>query len=412
VKTIVVLGAADGALSTYRAAAEMGYRTIAVDWKTTAPGIALADEYLPLSTRDVPALLDALADRRDLAGVVAPCSDIALPTQRELALALGLPVVLTETAVSASVDKWIVRGMLDEMGVSSYRWIEGDDPVELAKQAREMSFPVVVKPTDAQGGRGVARCASLSEVDDALWEARRRSYSGRVMIEEEILGVHCGCECVVDGGEVVFMAMTRRTLGAPPLTMTLAHTMPAGMPASAEDAIVSIVNSLCTRFGYERGPLNVDVVVTPDGEPFIIELGVRTGGNGLDELVRQCYGVDPVRAALQAAVGSPFDLAPHIPRPVQWRVLTAARAGSLTSISDAGRAAAIPEVTELVVLAEPGQPVRPYVEVSDRLGWVVLQADTIPALDAAADEVARTLTFDVTPAGDTDAVPGGEPLVT
>jgi argininosuccinate lyase len=166
------------------------------------------------------------------------------------------------------------------------------------------------------------------------------------------------------------------------------------------------------RFGYERGPLNVDVVVTPEGEPYIIELGVRTGGNGLDELVRQCYGVDTVRAALRAAVGRPIDLAPHIPRPVQWRVLTAECAGSLASISGAARAKEIPEVAELVVLAEPGQPVRPYLEVSDRLGWVVLQADTIPALDAAAEDVARTITFDVSPAGDADAVPGGESLVT
>lgn len=402
-KTVVVLGAADGALSTYRTAKEMGYRTIAVDWNASAPGIALADEYLPLSTRDVPALLTALGDRRDLAGIVAPCSDIALPTLRQLTVTLGLPELLTETAVRASVDKWVVRGMLDEMGVSSYRWLEGDDPLELAKQARDMTFPVVVKPADAQGGRGVTRCPTLSEVESALWEAKRRSYGGRVMIEEEILGVHCSCECVVDGGKVVFMAMTRLTLCPPPLTMTLAHTMPAGLPASVEDATLSILDALCARLGYERGPLNVDIVVTPDGEPFVIELGLRTGGNGLDDLVRHCYGVDPVRAVLQAAVGQPIELAPHIPRPVMWRVLTAERAGELASISGITRASSIPEVAELVMLVEPGQPVRPYLEVSDRLGWVVLQADTVPALDAAADEVTSILTFDVAQAGEPDA---------
>jgi biotin carboxylase len=146
-------------------------------------------------------------------------------------------------------------------------------------------------------------------------------------------------------------------------------------------------------------------VVTPEGEPYVIELGMRTGGNGLDELVRHCYGVDPVRAALQVAVGRPVELAPHIPRPVMWRVLTAAHAGELASISGAERMAEIPEVAELVVLVEPGHPVRPYREVSDRLGWVVLEADTVAALDAAAERVSHTLTFDVTPAGDTDTVP-------
>lgn len=403
--TIVVLGAADGALSTYRTARGMGYRTIAVDWKPGAPGVALADEYLPLSTRDVPALLAALGDRQDLAGVVAPSSDIALPTQRELTVALGLPVLLTEAAVRASVDKWFVRGVLDELGVSSYRWLEGDDPVQLAKQARELRYPVVVKPADAQGGRGITRCADPSDVDEAVWTALHRSYGGRVMIEEEVLGVHCGGECVVDGGRVVFMALTRRELSSPPLTMTTAHTMPAGLPASVTDSITSTVDILCDRLGYERGPLNVDFVVTPEGEPYVIELGARTGGNGLDDMMRHCYGVDPVRAAVQAAVGQPIHLTPRIPRPVMWRVLTAARAGELASISGVARAEEIPEVAELVVLAQPGQTVRPYQEVSDRLGWVVLEADTIPALDAAAEEVARTLTFDVIPAAEPDTVP-------
>ncbi len=397
-KTIVVLGAADGSLSTYRIAAEMGYRTIAVDWSASAPGIDLADEYLPLSTRYAPAIQVALSDRRDLAGVLAPSSDIAVPTVRELTTSLGLPVLLSEVAVRASVDKWVVRGMLDELGVSSYRWIEGDDPAQLAKHAREFRFPVVVKPADAQSGRGVTRCANPSDVDAAVWEAQRRSYGGHLMIEEEILGVHCGCECIVDGGKVVFMAMTRRSLSPPPLTMTTAHSMPAGLPDGVEDAILSIVDKLCARLDYQRGPLNLDVVVTPDGEPYIIELGARTGGNGLDALVRYCYGVDPIRAAVQAAVGQPIELTPHVPRPVRWQVLAAESPGSLVSVSGVDRAAAIPEVTELVVLAEPGQQVRPYLDVSDRLGWILLHADTIPALDAAARRVAETLRFEIAPA--------------
>jgi biotin carboxylase len=395
VKTVVILGAADGSLSTYRIAAEMGYRTIAVDWSAAAPGIDLADEYLPLSTRDAPAILAALANRRDLAGVLAPSSDIAVPTVRELTVALGLPVLLSEVAVRASVDKWVVRGMLDELGVSSYRWIEGDDPVQLAKHAREFRFPVVVKPADAQSGRGVTRCADPDEVDAAVWEARRRSYGGHLMVEEEILGAHCGCECVVNGGKVVFMATTRRSLSPPPLTLTTAHSMPAGLPGGVEDTIQSIVDKLCARLDYQCGPVNLDLVVTPEGEPYIIELGLRTGGNGLDALVRHCHGVDPIRAAVQAAVGQPIELTPHTPRPVRWQALTAERSGELVSISGAARAAAIPEVAELVVLAEPGLRVRPYRDVSDKLGWVLLQADTIPAMDAAACRVAETLRFEV-----------------
>jgi biotin carboxylase len=297
--------------------------------------------------------------------------------------------------VRASVDKSVVRELLGELGLPCCRWVGGDDPVALAARATDLRFPVVVKPADAQGGRGVARCADPAEVDGAMWEAKRYSYSGRLMIEEEVEGEHCSCECVVDDGRVAFLALTRMELSPRPMTMTMAHVMPAAPGDGVEAEIRSSLDRLCARLGYRRGPLNADVVITPDGVPYIIEIGLRTGGNGLDALVRQCYGVDPVRAALLAAVGAPADLAPHPPRPVSWRVLTAPHAGELVSISGTEKVAAMPEVGELVVLARPGQRVRPYLEVSDRLGWVVLRADTRAALDAAGRAVAAALRVDV-----------------
>lgn len=152
---------------------------------------------------------------------------------------------------------------------------------------------------------------------------------------------------------------------------------------------------MCARLEYQRGPMNLDLIVTPDGEPYIIELGLRTGGNGTDDMVRLCYGVDPTRTAVHAAVGRPIELTPHPPRPVRWQVLTASRAGELVGISGEEQARALPDVFRLEMLARPGQPVRPYQDVSDRLGWFVVHAATNAELDAAADLVASTLRFEV-----------------
>lgn len=393
--TLVVLGAADGSLSTYRTATALGYRTIAVDRSPTAPGIALATEYLPLSTRDVPAIRAALAGRTDLAGVVAPCSDIAVPTLRALAVAFGLPTSLSAAAAAASVDKELVRSVIDELGVPAYRWIAGPDPFSVADHARDLHLPVVVKPADAQSGRGVARCATFAAVDAAVEEAWRQSYGGRIMVEEEVVGIHCSAECIVEDGTVAFMALTRTLLSSPPLTMTLGHRMPADLPVGVEDRVRAIVEKLCARLDYRLGPLNLDLVVASDGEPHIVELGLRTGGNGMDDLVRHSYGVDPIRAAIQAAVGRPIETHAHPPRHVMWRVLAADRAGELVSITGAARAAALPGVAELVLLAEPGQAVRPFHDVADKLGWAVLRADTAAGLDLVADELTRTLRFEV-----------------
>lgn len=393
--TLVILGAADGSLPTYRTARELGYRTISVDRSPHAPGVELADEYLPVSTRDAGRIAAELAGRADLAGVVAPASDIALPAQRELAIRLGLPGLVSEPAVRASVDKPYFRQVCDELGLPSYRWVAGHDAARLAGQARELRFPVVVKPADAQSGRGLNRCAGPADVPPAIEVALPASYGAGVVVEEEVLGLHCSCECFVDDGRVAFMAVSARSIAPAPLAISTAHAMPVELPGDTEAALTTALDKLCARLDYRRGPLNLDVVIGLDGQPYLLEMGARLGGNGLGDLARYCYGVDVVRASVYAAVGAPFEVTAHPPKPVLWQVLATSEAGTLTAVTGAAEAAAMPEVAELVLLARPGDAVRPYVNVANKLGYALLVGESVPALRAAADRLLRTVRFEL-----------------
>lgn len=386
-KALVVLGAADGSLSTYRTARAMGYRTVCVDRSPTAPGVALADEFLPLSTRDVDAIVAALAGRDDLAGALAPSTDIALPTLLALTERLGLPASMSAEAARASLDKRHFRSVCDELGFPSYRWQEVTDAAEW-----RFAGPVVVKPVDAQSGRGVTRCASESIMDGAVAAARALSYSGKVVVEEEVPGTHCGCECVVADGRVVFLALTTRTLCPPPRAVTTAHLMPAEFPVAP---VAAMVERLCARLSYRTGPLNLDLVVTDAGVPHLIEMGARTSGNGLDELVRRCYGVDTIEASINAAVHAPITVAPHAPRPTMWQSLSTDRSGRLVSVGGLDAARALPEVVELRLFVAPGDEVRAQDNVADKLGWALLSAPSTADLRAAADRLLQTVTFEV-----------------
>jgi len=391
-KTLVVLGAADGSLSTYRTAHALGYRTICVDRSATAPGVALADEFLPLSTRDTDAIAAALDDRDDLAGALAPSTDIALPTLLALTERLGLPVTMTREAARASLDKRHFRRVCEELGFPVYRWRE----VRTAEEW-EWRGPAVVKPVDAQSGRGVTRCAEESMMDTAVATARGLSYGGGVMVEDEVAGTHCGCECVIVGGEVAFLALTTRTLCPPPRAVTTAHLMPADVPAETRCAVVTMVERLCARLRYRTGPLNLDLVVGADGVPYLIEMGARTSGNGLDELVRRCHGVDTIAASVAAAVRTPVTVAPHAPRPTLWQALSSDHAGRLSAVHGLPEALAMPEVVDVRLFVAPGDEVRAHDNVADKLGYVVLSASTTAGLRAAAERLDRTLVFEVAP---------------
>lgn len=402
--SLVVLGAADGSLSTYRTARAMGYRTICVDRSPTAPGVALADEFLPLSTRDTDAIVAALADRADLAGALAPSTDIALPTLLALTERLGLPVTMTPEAARASLDKRHFRRVCEELRFPSYRWREVTSSAEW-----EWRGPAVVKPVDAQSGRGVTRCADESMMDSAVAAARGLSYSGGVVVEDEVDGTHCGCECVIAAGEVAFLALTTRTLCPPPKAVTTAHLMPADIPGTARLAVVTMVERLCARLRYRTGPLNLDLVVGADGTPYLIEMGARTSGNGLDELVRRCHGVDTIAASVAAAVRAPVRLTPHAPRPTLWQALSVDQAGTLTAIHGLAAARAMPEVVDVRLFAGPGDEVKAHDNVANKLGYAVLAAPTTTGLRTAAERLERALVFEVAPVATSPREERGEP---
>jgi biotin carboxylase len=396
VSTLIVLGAASGSLSTYRIARMMGYRTVCVDRSPSAPGVALADEFLQLSTREAMLVVDAMAGRDDLVGVLAPSSDIALPSVRTVADRLGLPSVVSEPAARASVDKPFFRGLCDRLGLPSYRWVEGSDLADVVDRALDLRYPVVVKPTDAQSARGAYRCADPAAVAAAVPQAHRFSYQGSVMVEEEVAGTHAGCECIVDDGRVVFAAVTERALTPPPLPITTAHLMPADLPPEVHDSLTDQLDTLCAALGYQRGPLNVDVVLSPEGQPHVIEMGARTGGNGLDDLVRYSYGVDVIRASIQAAVGEPIEISRREPAPVMWQALWVDRSGELATVTGLAEAMAIPEVMRLELLVEPGQQVRQFDTVANQVGYAVLAGGSAAALREASERLRKTVQFEVT----------------
>jgi biotin carboxylase len=395
VTSLVVLGAADGAVPTYQRAAKLGYRTICVDMRPGAPGVPFADEYLHISTRAPEQVAAALADRRDIVGVLAPASDIALPSQRWLARHWGLPDPISEQAVLASADKSVFRQVCERLGFPVYGAVAGTVGTELRDAALRLRFPTLVKPVDSTGSRGVVPCGEPGGLTAAIRAAIEHSPSGRVVVEEHVTGEHLTVEAVVSGGRVVFHAVSARTLTAPPYFITAAQQLPADLAPETGSRLVTMIDELCAELGYVSGPLNLDVVLAPDGQLYFVEMGARTGGNGLAELIETMCGVDTLSASISLAVGEPVEPAPRPPRPVMLRVIAADRPGQLAAIHGLAEVTALPEVVDLRLFAEPGDHVQPFTQAAHKVGYVLLSAATTAQLRAAAAVVDRTLRLEL-----------------
>lgn len=404
--TLVVLGAAIGVFETYRAARRLGLRTLAVDMRPDAPALSLADEKLILSTRDVDGIHAALRDRTDLSGIVAPASDIALCAQRELAERLGLRCGLSGPMVRASQDKVFLRQLCDVVELPSCGWVSGDPDESLVEAATRLPHPVVVKPVDAQGSRGVARCAEPSVLECAVADAAPYSYSGRVMVEQEILGRHLSVEAVVADGRAAFLATSLRRLTPAPRAITTEHAMPAPLSAGLEEQVRALVDRLCAVVDYRFGPLMLDLVIDADDRVRIVELGARVGGDPLGELVRLGYGVDTVESAVRMAVGDPLELAGRTPRQgAVGRIILPEVSGTVGEVTGVCEAGGLDGVDHVRIGVDTGDQVQGGDCLADQLGYVLATGPDVPTARERAHEAAECLDFDLQPSAEAPARP-------
>jgi biotin carboxylase len=390
--TLVVLGGADGAITTLQAARRVGLRTVCVDMRADAPAIPYADEFLNISTRDVDRLAAVLSARDDIAGVVSPASDVNLPAQYALTERLGLPSGLSRNALKASVDKGFFRDTCDQLGMPGPRFVQGT-PAEV-KAATGLAYPLIVKPTDSSGGRGISVCHSPADLDAAVDEAVGPSATGIVIAEEYLAGDHYAAEAIVADGKIVLFALGSRMLTPAPHFVTLQHQMPSAPELTA--TVRAMLDEACTALGYRWGSLNADVLVTPDGDVVLIELGARLGGNGSAELLGLVHGIDVTETFVRMSVGETVELQAKAGAHALFRAFGVDRPGKLVALHGMEEIRALPEVVELVLAASPGEHVEPYHQAGAKIGYVVLSAADTDRLHTALHLVQSLLYAQVT----------------
>ncbi|MFG3441321.1 ATP-grasp domain-containing protein [Nonomuraea sp. NPDC047897] len=387
-KRLVVLGGSDGTISSFRAARRLGLGTVCVDMRADAPAVREADEFLHLSTRDVDAVTAALRGSGDVAGLIAPGTDINLPSLVEIAGRLGLPCGLSAAALRASTDKAYFREVCAGLGLGGPGYV-GGSAEEVARDAGRLAFPVIVKPVDSGSSRGITVCATPAEVADAATAAAAASPTATVIVEELVTGRDLCGEAFLQDGRVALLGLSDRVVAAPRV-VAVGHDMaPRDERLTAE--VTRQLELACAEVGYPDGPVNLDLFVTPDGSVVLIEMGTRIGGNGMGEALGLMYGVDTVAAAVQLAVGQRPDLTPRWSRHTAVRMLRSGSAGTLVALDGVPEALAVPGVADIVVTALPGEPVVPYTECRAKLGYLLASGDTAGdlarALAAAEDLV-------------------------
>ncbi len=307
-KKIVIIGANDFQNPLILKAKEMGYETHVFAWQDGSIGEITADYFYPISiVKKDEILTECKKIKPDAVATIA--SDLANITVQYLAKNLGLPCNSDE-CIEASTNKYKMRTAFKKHGVSTPFFASVSDISELGDLSA-FSYPLIVKPTDRSGSRGITKIMLQDELQPAVQAAIKHSFEKKAMVEEYIEGPEYSCECISFDGKHTMLTITKKfTTGAPHFIET-AHIEPANLSNSMLEKVKAEVFAGLKALQIRFGASHSEFKITPDGNVRIIEIGSRMGGDCIgSDLVRMSTGYDFVRMVIDVASGKAPDLTP------------------------------------------------------------------------------------------------------
>jgi biotin carboxylase len=345
-----------------------------------------------------------------LAGLVTSSEYFVAVTARA-ATRLGLPGA-DPGAVERCRDKRRQRAALAGSGVAVPAHFPAATPEEAVTAALSIGFPVVVKPADGTGSRGVRLCCDPAEVQGhtAALLARRRDERGQptipaVLVEEYVLGPEVSVETF--GTEVV--GVTAKHLGPPPWFVECGHDFPADPEGSSNSGLTGTVLAAIEALGLGFGPAHTEVRLGPRG-PVVIEVNARLAGGRIPTLVRLATGIDLVGATVDAVIGDAKRLPEPGPGHASIRFLVPPQAGRVRRTGGVADAAAVPSVVDVAIAARPGQHVGGTGSFLDRIGHVIATGRSGDAARSAAEAALALLVVDVEAHNVAEAAPTAKVL--
>lgn len=304
-KKVVIIGANDFQNPLILKAKELGYETHVFAWKDGSIGEKTADYFYPISIVEKDKILKECKKIKPQA-IASIGSDLASITVNYLAYELGLPCNNPKYSEQCT-NKYEMRKVFLENGVVVPKFVKlgKDDEVIL----NEFEFPVIVKPTDRSGSRGIFLCKNIEEVKEAIPLSAELSFEKKAIVEEYITGNEYSCEGITQNGEHHILTFTKKyTTGAPHFIET-GHKQPSDLTEEQQKNISEIIKKALTALKIENSASHAEFKIDEKGRIRIIEIGARMGGDCIgSHLVKISTGYDFVKMVLDVALGNKIKL--------------------------------------------------------------------------------------------------------
>lgn len=375
-KKLMLLGGIRYLLPVIKAAHEQGYYVITADYIPDNIAHQYSDEYVNVSIIDKEAVLK-VAQEKQIDGIMSFGVDPGVVSASYVQEQMGLPSFGPYESVCILQNKDRFRAFLAENGFNVPKAKGYSQLSDVLNDAENFDYPVIVKPTDLAGSKGVSRVDDKEHLKAAAEYALNKSLSGNIIIEDFI--EKQGCSSDTDSfsmdGKLKFVSFNaqRFDLQAANPYAPAAYSWPSTFTKEQEAYLTSEIQRLLTLLRMKTNIYNIETRIGTNGKPYIMELTPRGGGNRLCEMLRYATGVDMITAMTRYIVGDSVPEIEQKPYNGHWAevILHADKDGLFNDIEIAKDLPA--EIVEKDLWVKKGERIHAFEGANDAIGTLVLK---------------------------------------
>lgn len=305
---IAIIGASYLQVPLIQQAQIMGYETHVFAWAANDVGERIADYFYPISIVEKEQILVKCREI-GIGGICTIASDLAVLTVNYVAEKMNLVGNSMQSTV-LSTNKHAMREAFLKNGNPSPRSVYLESVKDFV--GYEMNYPLIVKPVDRSGSRGITKISCEKELAQACEYAKSVGFDKHVLVEEFAEGDEYSVESISQNGQHHILAITRKFTTDAPHFIETGHLEPAGLDSEIEERIVDVVSSALDTLEVRNGASHAEIKVDSYGQIKIIEIGARMGGDFIgSDLVQLSTGVNFVENVIRVAMNLSIDITPQ-----------------------------------------------------------------------------------------------------
>lgn len=389
-KKIMILGGGENQIPLIKEAKKLGIYTIVCDYDENCLGKKIADKFYNVSIMDKKSLIK-IGKKEEVNGVTTT-SEPAMPISEYVSEKIGVSYNPYESIKILS-NKNLFRKFLKENGFNSPNF----KIVYESEEVNKLKYPLMVKPIDSSGSRGVNQANNKNELKKYIEDAKMFSKTKKVIIEEYIEPQKSiGGDIFIYNGHVIFKGLmddVRSDKGDISPFIPIGKTYPTTLSKQQQQEIIDEIEKVMKLLKIKYGAFNVEIIIN-ENKIYFIEINPRHGGNNIPELLEIATGINQYSLNLKSSLGlNDIQIKEETKKYVGYYIIYSNKEGFLYDVKYSNNLKN--KIVKEIINIKKGEKVYKYTDASKKIGTILLKFENQEDMNLTYQDIKEEIKVNV-----------------